>query len=89
MAEVTIKVDAEVLRRARMRAFELGTTVEKALARLLVHLATAPENPAPPLPDRTAPDLPQRRRGDSGERVELRRPTPPRTRRPGASGTTG
>ena len=88
MAEVTIKVDPEVLRRARIRAFELGTTVEKALARLLLHLATAPEKSTPPPPARAAPP-PQSRRGESGERAELKRPAVPRARRPGASGTTG
>ena len=88
MAAVIIKVDPDVLRRARIRAFELGTTVEKALARLLVHLATAPEKSTEPKPDRRSQPPPPRP-GDTGERVELQRPVAPRARRPGASGNTG
>jgi hypothetical protein len=86
-AEVKVAVDAELLRKARFRAFELGTTVEKLLARLVGHLAkehdqvaVLQQQQAPPPSHRSTPV------GETGERVEIRRPVLPRR---GPTGKTG
>ena len=87
-AEVKVTVDAELLRKARIRAFELGTTLEKVLARLVSHLAKEHDQLVV-LQQQTAP-APKARRGpvgETGDRVELRRPSlPPRTGRTGRTG---
>ena len=87
-AEVRIAVHPELLRKARVRAFELGTTLEKVLARLVGHLAKEQDQQSV-LMQQSAPAPKPRREpaGQTGERVELRRPAlPPRT---GRSGRTG
>ena len=87
-AEVKVVVDPTALRKARVRAFELGTTVEKLLARLVSHLAkeqdqvtVQQQQRAPEARARLAP------MGETGARVELRRPMLPPLR--GRSGKTG
>lgn len=87
-AEVTIAVDPALLRKARVRAFELGTTVEKLLARLVGHLAKE-QDQVTVQQQRRAPEAKARLvpLGETGARVELRRPVLPSLR--GRSGKTG
>ncbi len=87
-AEVKVAVDPDLLRKARVRAFELGTTVEKLTARLVSHLAKEHDQVAV-LQQQRAP-APKARLapvGETGGRVELRRPVLPPQR--GRTGKTG
>jgi hypothetical protein len=88
VAEVKVAVDPDLLRKARVRAFELGTTVEKLLARLVGHLAKEQDQVAV-LQQQQAPEPKARLApvGETGGRVELRRPVLPPLR--GRSGKTG
>jgi post-segregation antitoxin (ccd killing protein) len=87
-AEVKVAVDPELLRKARVRAFELGTTVEKLLARLVGHLAKE-QDQVTILQQQRAPEPKARLSpvGETGGRVELRRPVLPPLR--GRTGKTG
>ena len=87
-AEVKFGVDPNLLRKARVRAFELGTTVEKLLARLVGHLAKEQDR-VTVLQQQRAPEVKARLApvGETGGRVELRRPVLPPLR--GRSGKTG
>jgi hypothetical protein len=86
-AEVKVPVDPELLRKARYRAFELGTTVEKLLARLVGHLAKEHDQVAV-LQQQQAPTQSHRHTpvGETGDRIEIRRPVLARRGRTGQTG---
>ena len=87
-AEVKVAVDPALLRKARVRAFELGTTVEKLLARLVSHLAKE-QDQVTVLQQQRSPEQKTRLApvGETGGRVELRRPAlPPLRGRVGKKG---